>query len=185
MIKACLRGLEAIEKVTATIAAVLMFAIMIIVSADVVMRYVFNRPFSWTYDLISLYVMAGVFFLSLSNTYAVNGHVAVDILMPRFSILTRRLCMIVSNIVGLAIFIPIGWLGYQRALDNYVSSDVLAGAIPWPTWLSAVLVPIGAGLLSLRLLVHLVANVASVVTGQSFIPLPAVAGEGAKSEGFE
>jgi TRAP-type C4-dicarboxylate transport system permease small subunit len=186
VIKSCLKALGAIEKVASTIVAIFMFAIMIIVFSDVVMRYAFNRPFSWAYDLISLYLMAGVFFLSLSGTYAVNGHVSVDILMPHFSPLIRRLCAIVANFVGLAIFIPIAWLGYQRALDNYVSSDVLAGAVPWPTWASAVLVPIGAVLLSLRLAVHFVANLGSIVTGEDLMPLPAISGHGIeKAGGFE
>jgi len=183
VIQASLRALTAIEKVTSTISAALMFAIMLIVFSDVVMRYVFNRPFSWAYDLISLYVMAGVFFLSLSSTYAVNGHISVDILLPRFSYVIQRLCIIISNIVGLAIFLPITWLGYQRALDNFTSGDVMAGAIPWPTWASAALVPLGAGILALRLAVHLVANVASLLTGEDLLPLPAVAGHGDQAAG--
>ena len=186
MIKSCLKVLGAVEKIASTIVAIFMFAIMIIVFSDVVMRYAFNRPFSWAYDLISLYLMAGVFFLSLSGTYAVNGHVSVDILMPHFSPFIRRLCAIAANLVGLAIFIPIAWLGYQRALDNYVSIDVLAGAVPWPTWASAVLVPIGAVLLCLRLMVHFVANLGSIVTGEDLMPLPAISGHGIeKAGGFE
>jgi TRAP-type C4-dicarboxylate transport system permease small subunit len=185
-IKASLGALTVIEKVTSAIAAFFMFAIMIIVFSDVVMRYVFNRPFSWAYDLISLYIMAGVFFLSLSGTYAVNGHISVDILLPRFAVPIQRLCIIISNMVGLAIFIPITWLGYLRALDNFSSADVLAGAIPWPTWASAALVPIGAGILALRLAVHLLANTASLLTGQDLLPLPAISGHGAeKAGGFE
>jgi TRAP-type C4-dicarboxylate transport system permease small subunit len=177
VIKASLRALTAIEKLTSAIAACFMFAIMIIVFADVVMRYVFNRPFSWAYDLISLYIMAGVFFLSLSG---------VDILLPRFSAAIQRLCIIISNLVGLAIFIPITWLGYLRALDNLSSGDVLAGAIPWPTWASAAFVPVGAGILALRLAVHLVANTASLLTGQDLLPLPAISGHGVeKAGGFE
>ena len=186
VIKAGLGSLTAIEKVTSAIAAFFMFAIMLIVFSDVVMRYVFNRPFSWAYDLISLYIMAGVFFLSLSGTYAVNGHISVDILLPRFAVPIQRLCIIISNMVGLAIFIPITWLGYLRALDNFSSADVLAGAIPWPTWASAALVPIGAGILALRLAVHLLANTASLLTGQDLLPLPAISGHGAeKVGGFE
>jgi TRAP-type C4-dicarboxylate transport system permease small subunit len=184
VIRASLGALTAIEKVTSAIAAAFMFAIMIIVFSDVVMRYVFNRPFSWAYDLISLYILAGVFFLSLSGTYAVNGHINVDILLPRFSIPIQRLCAIVSNVVGLCIFIPIAWLGYQRALDNYISADVMAGAIPWPTWASAAFVPVGSGILALRLAVHLIANVASLLTGEDFLPLPVAAGHGEKA-GFE
>jgi TRAP-type C4-dicarboxylate transport system permease small subunit len=42
-----LRALAAVEKAVSTIAAIFMFAIMMIVFSDVVMRYAFNRPFSW------------------------------------------------------------------------------------------------------------------------------------------
>ena len=59
MLDGILKTLGAIEKIASTIAAVFMFAIMIIVFGDVIMRYAFNRPFSWAYDLISLYLMAG------------------------------------------------------------------------------------------------------------------------------
>ena len=79
-----LKTLGAMEKIASTIAAVFMFAIMIIVFGDVVMRYAFNRPFSWAYDLISLYLMAGVFFLVLSEAYASRAHVSVDILQQKF-----------------------------------------------------------------------------------------------------
>src|SRR4051794_27976659 len=60
-----LRAVGVLEKAVSTIAAIFMFAIMMIVFSDVVMRYAFNRPFSWAYDLISLYLMAGGFFLLL------------------------------------------------------------------------------------------------------------------------
>ena len=63
MLDGILRAVGRIEKLASTIAAVFMFAIMMIVFSDVIMRYAFNRPFSWAYDLISLYLMAGVFFL--------------------------------------------------------------------------------------------------------------------------
>jgi TRAP-type C4-dicarboxylate transport system permease small subunit len=186
LIKASLKALTAVERVTSTIAAIFMFVIVTVVFADVVMRYVFNRPFSWAYDLISLYIMAGVFFLSLSGTYAVNGHISVDILLPRFAPAIQRLCIIISNLVGLAIFIPITWLGYLRALDNFSSGDVLAGAIPWPTWASAAFVPAGCGILALRLAVHLIANTASLLTGEDLLPLPAISGHGVeKAGGFE
>jgi len=86
-----LRALSALEKIASTIAAVFMFAIMMIVFSDVIMRYAFNKPFSWAYDLISMYLMAGVFFLVLSEAYASNAHVSVDILQQKFSPNVKRL----------------------------------------------------------------------------------------------
>jgi len=168
-----LRALGAVEKAVSTIAAIFMFAIMMIVFADVVMRYVFNRPFSWAYDLISLYLMAGVFFLILSEAYANHAHVSVDILQQKFPPAMIRVTEIVTCLVGIAVFSLIAYLGFQRAIESFRASDVMAGAIPWPMWPSIGLVPFGAGLITLRPALHLVAHVISLATGRVVIALPA------------
>jgi TRAP-type C4-dicarboxylate transport system permease small subunit len=168
-----LRALGAVEKVVSTIAAIFMFAIMIIVFSDVVMRYAFNRPFSWAYDLISLYLMAGVFFLILSEAYASHTHVSVDILQQKFPQAMIRLTEIVTCLVGITVFSLIAYLGFLRAIESFRSSDVMAGGIPWPMWPSIGLVPFGAGLITLRLALHLVAHVLSLATGRAVIALPA------------
>jgi TRAP-type C4-dicarboxylate transport system permease small subunit len=168
-----LRALAALEKIASTIAAVFMFAIMMIVFSDVIMRYAFNKPFSWAYDLISIYLMAGIFFLVLSEAYASNAHVSVDILQQKFSPAVKRLSEIVTCIVGIIVFSLIAWLGWLRAVDAFKSGDVMAGAIPWPMWPSIGLVPFGAGVITLRLALHLIGHILSLATGRSFIPLPA------------
>jgi TRAP-type C4-dicarboxylate transport system permease small subunit len=168
-----LKVLTTIEKVASTIAAAFMFAIMIIVFGDVIMRYAFNKPFSWAYDLISLYLMAGVFFLVLSEAYTERAHVSVDILQQKFSAPMIRLSEIVTCIVGIIVFALIAWLGLLRTVDSFLSSDVMAGAIPWPMWPSIGLVPFGAGLITLRLAAHLIGHVLSLATGRAVIALPA------------
>lgn len=173
MLDGILKALTTIEKIASTIAAAFMFAIMIIVFGDVIMRYAFNQPFSWAYDLISLYLMAGVFFLVLSEAYTDRAHVSVDILQQKFSPPMIRLSEIVTCIVGIAVFSLIAWLGFLRAVDSFRSSDVLAGAIPWPMWPSIGLVPFGAGLITLRLAAHLIGHSLSLATGRAVIALPA------------
>ena len=173
MLDRILRALGAVEKAVSSIAAVFMFAIMIIVFSDVVMRYAFNQPFSWAYDLISLYLMAGVFFLVLSDAYTDRAHVSVDILQQKFSPAMIRLSEIVTCIVGIIVFSLIAYLGFLRAIDSYQSADVMAGAIPWPMWPSIGLVPFGAGLITIRLVAHLIAHLLSLATGRELIALPA------------
>jgi TRAP-type C4-dicarboxylate transport system permease small subunit len=168
-----LKALATIEKIASTIAAVFMFAIMIIVFSDVIMRYAFNKPFSWAYDLISLYLMAGVFFLVLSEAYTERAHVSVDILQQKFSPAMIRLSEIATCIVGIIVFALIAYLGFLRTIDSFRSSDVMAGAIPWPMWPSIGMVPFGAGLITLRLAVHLIGHALSLATGRAVIALPA------------
>src|SRR5947209_14556251 len=168
-----LRAVTAVEKAVSSVAAFFMFAIMIIVFSDVVMRYAFNRPFSWAYDLISLYLMAGIFFLILSEAYASHAHVSVDILQQKFPPAMIRVTEIVTCIVGIIVFSLVAWLGFLRAVDSFRSSDVMAGAIPWPMWPSIGPVPLGASVITLRLALHLIGHILSLATGRSLIPLPA------------
>ena len=173
MLDGIFKTLGTIEKIASTVAAVFMFAIMIIVFGDVIMRYVFNQPFSWAYDLISIYLMAGVFFLVLSEAFASRAHVSVDILQQKFSPSMIRLSEIVTCIVGITVFSLIAYLGLLRTIDSFQSADVMAGAIPWPMWPSIGLVPFGAGLITIRLTLHLIGHVLSLATGRVVIALPA------------
>ncbi|MGO4714637.1 TRAP transporter small permease [Bradyrhizobium sp. 2TAF24] len=176
--------LAAIERILTFIAVAFLFIIMVLVVADVFMRYVVNRPFSFTYDLIGLYLLAGVFFLTLSDGLREHAHVGVDILLHRFSPAGRRLSEIVTALVGLFVFGLISQVGFERALDNYQQGDVLAGAIPWPTWISAALVPFGCGVLVLRLLLQLVGHLLSLAAGRDLYPLPPITGAG-EANSFE
>ena len=172
MITALIKMLGRFEKIGSFIAAVFMFLIMVIVFCDVVLRYVFNSPLSWAYDLIALYLMAGVFFLILSEAYASNAHVNVDVLQQKFPAVGIRLSEIVTCIVSIIVFSLIAWFGWQRAADSYRAADVMAGAIPWPMWPPIGLVPFGVGLLTIRLVLHLVGHLLSLLTGRDIIPLP-------------
>lgn len=184
MIKRAGDALAAVERALTMIAVVFLFVIMVLVVADVFMRYVLNRPFTFTYDLIGLYLLAGVFFLTLSDGMREHAHVGVDILLSRFSLAGRRLSEIVTALAGLFVFVLICKVGFERALENYQEHDVLAGAIPWPTWISAALVPFGCGVLVLRLALQLLGNVFSLLSGRNLYPLPPVTGLG-EARSFE
>lgn len=173
MLDKLFKALGALDRITSTIAAVFLFAIMMIVFCDVVMRYLFNSPFAWAYDLIAMYLMAGVFFLVLSDAYEASAHVNVDILQQRMPPFGIRIAELVTCTVGICVFALIAWLGWQRAIEAYTAGDVMAGAIPWPMWPSIALAPFGAAMLALRLTLHLIGHLLSLVTGRDVVPLPA------------
>jgi len=178
-----LGAIGVVERMAMGIAMAMMFAVMVIVTADVFMRYMFNRPFSWAYDLISLYLMAGIFFLALSQAYGAGAHVSVDILQQTFPPWLKRASEVVTCAVAFVAFYLMATFGLDRAVDAFRSHDVIAGAIPWPTWPAIALVPFGAGLLCLRLAVHFFAHLASLVTGRNLIAVSA--GEHEAGEIFE
>lgn len=143
MILALSRALARFEKVLLLIAAAFLFAMMVIVFADVGMRYVFNSPLGFSYDLISLYLMVGVFFFSLSNTLRHDEHVRVDILYLRAQPATRRLFDRISYGLASLLFAVVLWTGLVRAIGSTAELEVMATLIPWPIWLAYWIVPIG------------------------------------------
>ncbi|WP_374448300.1 TRAP transporter small permease [Stella sp.] len=170
------RAIAAAERVWRLAGSAALAAIMLIVATDVLLRYLLNAPLSWAFDLISLYLMAGLFFLALSDTQRHHGHVAVDIFQYRLSDRMRHLCQCLVHASAAVVFAIIFALGAGRARDAYLAGDVLEGAIAWPTWIAAALVPLGVGLLLLRLLLSAVAHGLAALTGRPTIDLPPLSG---------
>lgn len=175
------RALVRVESVFSAVTVVMMLAIMVIVTADVLLRYLFNSPIQWAFDLIGLYLMAGIFFLSLSSTYAEHGHVGVDVLMQRLPPKGLRLAEMLTCLVAIPFFAAVAKVGADRAIGNFVNHDTLSGLIPWPTWIAAALVPLGCGVLVLRLAFRLLGHLASLISGRDLIAAMPLAGH----EGME
>jgi TRAP-type C4-dicarboxylate transport system permease small subunit len=167
--------LSKIERAFSIAAAIILFAIMAIVATDVAMRYLLNAPFIWSYDLISLYLELALFYFALSRTFDTHGHVGVDILHYYVTPRVRRIFEILTCAVALPLFALMTYAGVVRAAAAFAASDVIAGLIAWPTWISIALVPLGAGLLTLRLAVNLAAHATALATGVDVIPLPPLA----------
>lgn len=172
------RILTACERILSNIASLMLFMIMLIVVADVVLRYFFNAPLSWSYELISLYLMVGLFFFSLSDTLRSNSHVAVDLLQNYMSRNVRHAAEMIGYAGASVVFAAIVYVSIQRTYVSYIGDDVIAGSIAWPTWLSNLAVPIGASLLLLRMIFRFLGHALSLLKNRSVIELPPVAGAG-------
>lgn len=172
------RVLTLCERFLMGIAALMMFMIMMLVVIDVILRYFFNSPLAWSYELISLYLMVGLFFFALSDGLSANAHVSVDLLQYKMSVRTRHAVETIGYICASLVFAGILYMSVQRTWVSYIGDDVVAGSIAWPTWLSNIAVPIGSGVMLLRMLFRVVGHGISFVTNQSVIPLPPLSGSG-------
>jgi TRAP-type C4-dicarboxylate transport system permease small subunit len=168
--------LGAIENAILQFAVVALVLIMGIVSIDVAMRYILNRPFAWSYDFVSIYLMTFLFFLALARTYSVNGHVSVDLLHHFVGNKARRVFYLVTTLVSAALFGLITYASATRAIAQYVENDIVTGDYGWPLWIAGAMVPIGCGLLVLRLCFDAICHLMTLMTGVEIIPLPATAG---------
>ncbi|HVV41950.1 MAG TPA: TRAP transporter small permease subunit [Nitrobacter sp.] len=176
MIVALDRGLSAIERPAAVLSAFVLFGMMLIVAVDVAMRYVFNDPFAWSHDVISLYLLPAVFYLALSRTFDIHGHIGVDILQYSLSDRWRRLCQIAIGLLGAGLFVLIAWLGFERTVEEYADGSAISGLIEWSTWISVAFVPLGSLLISVRLVIYALLHAIALIFDERIVELPPLAG---------
>ncbi|WP_163110471.1 TRAP transporter small permease, partial [Acinetobacter baumannii] len=86
-----------------------------------------------------------------SRAYSAGAHVNVDILQQKLPPSVMRVTEIITCALGAVIFAIICHVGFDRALEAFQARDVMSGGIEWLTWPALALVPVGFGLLALRL----------------------------------
>src|SRR5690625_8028953 len=84
IVKAIDKLLYLLDRILVGLACFALFIIMVIVFFDVLSRYLFNAPFSWSYTLIGFYLMTTVFFFAFSVGFRYQAHVKIDFLCHYF-----------------------------------------------------------------------------------------------------
>lgn len=148
--------LRRIERVAVMIGCLFLFTLMIIVTADVFLRYFLHRPFVWTHDVVTLYVMPAIFFLILSDSMNAGAQVRVDILRDHFPRFLKALADAIGYLGAAVGFVLIGLGGWRQCLEAIEQNEVVAGSIAWQVWPSFLLVAIGSLMLVVRLVISTV-----------------------------
>jgi TRAP-type C4-dicarboxylate transport system permease small subunit len=166
------RLLDGIDRAFAAASGVCMFAIMLVVVADVALRYLFNSPLAWSYDVISLYLMVGMFFFGVSDTLRGHGHVAIDLVQKRMSPAGRHAGESIGYALTTIVAAAIAAQAHGRLTESWAADEVMAGAYDWPTWLAMAPVAAGAAMLTVRAAFRTVGHALSVLTREPLVELP-------------
>lgn len=170
------RVIDGIDAVLMTIGCLMLFALMFVVVADVTLRYLFNAPLQWSYQVISSYLMPGLFFMAVSHTLKSNAHVAVDILHNYVSARTRYVFEAVCSVLATPVFAICTLVSAQNTLDDFRSAAESTSGLALPTWTVSLMLPLGFGMLTLRLAINAYGYVASLVAGRGLVSLPPISG---------
>lgn len=109
-------GISLVSEWTARICSWLVVFVIAFVMIEVVLRYLFNAPTKWSYDMS--YMTNGVFIaMGLAYVTYHRLHIRVDILYRKF---TPRNKLIVDTVLTLLIFLP-----FFSAISWVIAKDVL------------------------------------------------------------
>jgi TRAP-type mannitol/chloroaromatic compound transport system permease small subunit len=132
---------------------------------EVVARYAFNAPTTWSLEL-GTFLFAGIWLFSGAYTHQSNAHVRVDILYSRLS---PRGKAIIDTVTAPFVIIFCVVVIYQL-IDSGIHSMHMNEHSPsqWgpPIWVIKMLLPVGAGLLSIQAIAIIVRNACLAVTGK-------------------
>ena len=157
--------IDAISEWTGKIVSMMIFLIIGLVVCNVVMRYFFNAPIKYAYE-ISLFMFAAISLLAGGFCLYHRAHVRVDIIYRRFS---HRRQAILDVITAGLFFLFLGILlreGSLGALDSWQLKETTISAARAILWPVKAVVPIAAALLLLQGLAKLGRDLFHAVNGR-------------------
>ena len=138
---------------------VLLALMMLHMTADVFMKYLFNAPITGTVETVAFYYMVGVVFLPLPFIELKGKHIAVDLLVQRLPSAGRQICLGFAFLLS-CIFFSI--LAYQSAIDAWramLVGEIVMGPTELVIWPSRFILPASFGFIALISAMRLVIEV--------------------------
>jgi TRAP-type C4-dicarboxylate transport system permease small subunit len=149
------RALDAVvrpaEITAAAAGGALMLAAMLLTSVDVVARYLFNAPLEFNQYLTETYLMIGLMTLPLAWGFRAGGYIRVVGLVQALPSSAGQLLLRIGLLSGSGYIAVLAWLAGEKWWETFQDGSVDMGIIDWPVSWSWISIPIGLGLLCLRL----------------------------------
>ena len=120
--------------------------------ADVILRYLFNRPFSGSIE-VTEFAMAVIVFLGIAYCGWLGGHVAVDIFERPLENPRLRFVPVILTLASAALFAAIAWLTIGEALDTMRR---VSNMMRWPHYPFQFIVALGSAMYAVVLVIQAV-----------------------------
>jgi len=131
------------------VGGLLFVVITLIVFYEIVARYLFNSPTTWSID-VSIYLVIWATFLGAAYTLKEGGHIMVDVVLVKFSIRKVHIIRRTAYTLVLAFCLVLMWRGTLACIDAVRYGEVTLSAHRFPLWLPMAAIPVGSFLLSLQ-----------------------------------
>ena len=137
---------------SAIIGGLLVFCIMILLSAEIIGRKM-GCPIPGTIEIAG-FALAGIVFLGLSKCEEVHEHVRVEFLLVRYPPALRRWAEIFINLLGIFVYGIMTWQTTVEAISSWATLEVVPGLIPLPVYPAKTIVSIGCAMISVQLIIN-------------------------------
>lgn len=148
---------QPLENIANFLAALSIFALMLLGTLQIILRSVFNFPIAGYIDLVTL-SMASMAFLGAAYCQRLGSHIRMELLVGHLKGRILWAFEIFATIAGMAIIAVLVWYGWEHFLRAYQLGDTTIDA-EYAVWPSKLLVPIAFALWFIRLGIQLAGSV--------------------------
>jgi TRAP-type C4-dicarboxylate transport system permease small subunit len=154
VIQAFITVVKHISKGINSVGGAILFLMMLLTAMDVLLRYIFNRPITGSYE-ITEYMMAIVVSSALAYCAVVKGHVVVDLVISRFPSRVQAILNSVHLLISFALFVFVTRQSYLY-IFTMAESERTSAVLLIPIFPFIAILTIGLGIYTLQLLADLV-----------------------------
>jgi len=135
--------------------ALMVVVTMILVSADVVGRYCFNHPLPGAFEFSEV-LLALIIFLALPYVQYKKANIAIEMVSDHYPPKVKEVFDLCCMMLGVVVFGFMAERGVELTLSCWAINEISEGTIPFPMTPFKMMVPLGLGFLSLRLLTQFI-----------------------------
>ena len=151
LLRAYVRKVGAISEWTGKTVCFIGLALVFTITIDVFLRYVFNAPTKWSYDIT--YMLGGTLLIMPAGYVLYHkGHVAIDIVRR---VMPRKVGLSMDLVLHLVFFFPLVIVLLYEATDHAIISTIqreLSNVGFWrpPLWPFRIMIPVAYFLLLIQ-----------------------------------
>lgn len=141
------RAIVTAVRLAAIVGALLVLCVTFAMFYEVVARYVFNSPTTWSMDT-SIYMLMWAVFLGAGYTLHTQGHVCVDVLVAKVPRPVRLLLRALTYLLVGAFSGVLAWRGLMACVQAYRFGEVTVSFLRTPLYVPLSAIPVGCSLLA-------------------------------------
>ena len=169
-IEAYLRFTDCLNAKFAWIVAFLICPMLIIMIWEIMMRYFFNSPSHWAYE-ISLFVFGAYVVLGGAYTHLTDSHVNVDIFWGQLSLRGRAIADIITSFFAFLFLGVLFWVSLQMTIESWQIGETTMSHWQPIYYPLRTTLPVGCFLFLMQLLAKLIRDIAIVIKGEDAFPV--------------
>jgi C4-dicarboxylate transporter DctQ subunit len=144
-------GIDKLSTISFRLSGLALLLIITFYVLEVVLRYLFNSPTSFTIDFTQ-WLLAAMVMLALPEVTRTNGHIVISFFLEKMSKATRQKLERSLKIVGCFLCLTAAWICLGESIRQYGTDIQTEWINPIPKWWISIFLPYGFGLSGLQFL---------------------------------